>query len=275
MCMAKKIRVAFLGDVVGCPGEIVFQKYATRIRQLYRADALMVNGENAAQNGRGITPKVLDNLRRAGADMVTGGNHSFQQKEMIPVYSERSDILRPLNFPPGCPGKGVGFVTIGDVKIAVINAQGRIYMQQQLDCPFRGIESVLSFVRAQTPIILVDFHAEASSEKIGLAYHFDGKISAVLGTHTHVPTADERILPGGTAFVTDLGMAGSLSSMIGMKKEIVLPSILTQMPAKFAVEDRGPYVISGVVLEIDVATGKSVSIERVRIVDEELGNRND
>lgn len=269
--MGKMVRIACLGDIVGTPGEAIFQKYAARIRQMHRLDALIVNGENSAQNGRGITPKVLDNLRRCGADMVTGGNHSFQQKEMLPVYPERADILRPLNFPHGCPGKGYGFIALENLKIGVINAQGRIYMQQQLDCPFRGIESVLSFIRTQTPVIIVDFHAEASSEKIGLAFFLDGKVSAVLGTHTHVPTSDERILPGGTAFVTDLGMAGSLSSMIGMKKEIVLNSILTQMPAKFAVEDKGPYVISGVILEIDTATGKSISIERIRIVDDEMG----
>lgn len=269
--MGKMVRVVCLGDIVGASGEAIFQKYAARIRQMYRADAIIVNGENSAQNGRGITPKVLENLRRCGADMVTGGNHSFQQKEMLPVYPERTDILRPLNFPPNCPGKGYGFITLDNVKIGVINAQGRIYMAQQLDCPFRCVESVLSFIRAQTPIIIVDFHAEASSEKIGMAYFLDGKVSAVLGTHTHAPTADERILSGGTAFVTDLGMAGSLSSMIGMKREIVLNSMLTQMPAKFAVEDKGPYVISGVILEIDSATGKSVSIERIRIVDDEMG----
>ena len=268
--MGKMLRVVCIGDVVGTSGEAIFQKYATRIKQMYRADALIVNGENAAQNGRGITVKVLENLRRCGADLVTSGNHIFQQKEILPALAERSDILRPLNFPHGCPGKGIGFVTVGDVKFAVINAQGRIYMHQQIDCPFRGIESVLSFVRAQTQIIIVDFHAEASSEKIGLAYFLDGKVSAVLGTHTHVPTSDERVLPGGTAFVTDLGMAGALYSMIGMRTDIVLNSILTQMPAKFAVEDRGPYVISGVVIEIDVATGRAVSIERIRIVDEEM-----
>ncbi len=271
--MGKMIRVICIGDVVGTSGEAIFQKYATRLKQMYRADALIVNGENAAQNGRGITVKVLESLRRSGADLVTGGNHIFQQKEILPALTERTDILRPLNFPSGCPGKGIGFVMVGETKIAVINAQGRIYMHQQIDCPFRGIESVLSFVRAQTNIIIVDFHAEASSEKVGLAHFLDGKVSAVVGTHTHVPTSDERIMPGGTAFVTDLGMAGALCSMIGMRTDVVLNSILTQMPAKFAVEDRGPYVISGVVIEIDAVTGKSVSIERIRIVDEELAQQ--
>lgn len=268
--MVKVIKIICIGDVVGSSGEVIFQKYATRLKQLYKADAIIVNGENAAQNGRGIGLKQLESLRRSGADMVTGGNHSFQQKESVSLLAERSDLLRPLNFPPSCPGKGVGFFTVAGIKVGVINAQGRIYMHQQLDCPFRGIESVLSFVRAQTPIVIVDFHAEASSEKIGLAHFFDGKVSAVLGTHTHVPTSDERILPGGTAFVTDLGMAGALNSMIGMKTDIVLRTILTQMPAKFMVEDRGPYVISGVVLSIDVASGRALSIERLRIVDEEL-----
>ncbi|MCL5436731.1 MAG: TIGR00282 family metallophosphoesterase [Candidatus Dependentiae bacterium] len=269
--MGKTIKVACLGDVVGSAGEQIFQKYATRIKQMYGVDVIIVNGENAAANGRGIAPKNLDLLRAAGADMVTGGNHSFQQREMLSVFNERTDVLRPLNFPAACPGKGVGFVVKDGLKLAVINAQGRIYMHQQLDCPFRAIESVLTFVRAQTPIVLIDFHAEASSEKIGLAHFLDGKVSAIVGTHTHVPTADERILPGGTAFVTDLGMAGALSSMIGMKTDIVLTSLLTQMPAKFAVELRGPYVLSGVVIEIEKATGRSVAIERLHIVDDELG----
>lgn len=268
--METTIRIVCFGDVVGSAGMMIYQKYATRLKREWGADIIVVNGENSASNGRGMTVRTLDALRDSGADMVTGGNHSFQQKEVYQALSDREDVLRPLNFPLGCPGKGIGFVRYGDLKIGVVNLQGRVFMHQQLDCPFRALESVLTYVRSQASIIIVDFHAEASSEKIGLAYYFDGKVSAVVGTHTHVQTADERILTGGTAFITDLGMAGALNSMIGMKKENVLSHMLTQMPTKFVVESSAPFVISGVILEIEVTTGKALNIERFRIIDEEL-----
>lgn len=266
----KTIRVLCFGDVIGNVGCALFQKYAPKLKHLYNASVVIVNGENAAQNGRGITTKNIASLKHCGANLITGGNHSFQQREVYGYLQDHSDVLRPANFPSSCPGRGVGFVEFEGGKVGIINVQGRVFMHQQLDCPFKTVESLLTFVKSQTPLIIVDFHAEASSEKMGLALMFDGRLSAVVGTHTHIQTADERVLPGGTAFITDLGMAGALNSMIGMQKEGVLYQITTQMPNKFEVETKTPFVVSGVLLELEVATGKALSIERFRIIDTEL-----
>jgi len=266
----KLIRILCFGDVVGTAGCALFQKYATRLKQQFKASLIIVNGENSVANGRGITPKVVASLRHCGADMVTGGNHIFQQRDIHSYLNERSDLLRPANFPSGCPGKGVGFIEHEGIKVAVINLQGRVFMSQHLECPLKTLESLLSYTRHHTPIAIVDFHAEASAEKIGLALAFEGQITAVVGTHTHVQTADERLLPKGTAFITDLGMAGALNSMIGMKKEGLINQLLTQMPTKFEVDTEGPFVISGVVIDVDVATGKATHIERFRVIDTEI-----
>ena len=266
----KKVRILCFGDLVGPTGCALFQKYAQKMKKNVDAHVIMVNGENVAHNGRGITTKAIVSLKHCGADIITGGNHTFQQREAYTYLQEHGDVLRPANFPSACPGRGVGFVEVDGTKIAFINLQGRVFMHQHLDCPFKTLESLLSFVKSQASLIVVDFHAEASSEKIGLALHFDGKVSAVLGTHTHAQTADERLLPGGTAFITDLGMGGSLNSMLGMKQEGILYNIMTQLPTKFEVETQSPFVLSGVLLELDAASGRAVSIERFRVVDEEL-----
>ncbi len=266
----KAIRILCFGDVVGVVGCALFQKYAHRLKQDYKAQLVIVNGENAVSNGRGISSKIVASLKHCGADIITGGNHIFQQRDIHPYLAEHTDLLRPANFPAGCPGRGVGFIQFEDIKVAVINLQGRVFMSQHLDCPFRTLESALSYTRFQTPLTIVDFHAEASAEKMGLALAFEGQVSAVVGTHTHVQTADERILPKGTAFITDLGMAGALNSMIGMKKEAPLHQLLTQMPSKFEVDTQSPFVISGLMIEVDVATGKTVNLERFRVIDEEL-----
>lgn len=264
----KTIKLLCFGDLIGTPGCMLFQKHAQQLKEKYKADGIIVNGENSAPNGRGITAKIMTQLKEAGADLVTGGNHIWDQKEVYHYLADHSDLLRPANFPGGCPGRGVGFFECAGVKIGVINLQGRIYMRQQLDCPFRALDSLVTFVKSQTPVVIVDFHAEASSEKAGMGLYADGRVSAVLGTHTHIQTADERILPGKTAFISDLGYAGSLNSMIGMTKESVLPNFLTQMPSKFEVEAKPPFVISGVCVEIEVSSGQAVSIERFRIVDQ-------
>lgn len=246
----------------------MFQKYAQKLKRDYQADAIIVNGENSASNGRGITPKTAHSFLHNGADMITGGNHSFQKKESYSYMNEHKKLLRPANFPHGCPGSGVGTFKINDVTVGVINVQGRVFMREQLSCPFRAVESALTYLKSKTSVILVDMHAETTSEKMGIAWHFDGKVSAVVGTHTHVQTADERVLPQGTAFITDLGMAGAYNSMIGMKKEIIIQTILTQMPRRFEVENEGPAVISGVVIDVDVESGNAQHIERFRIIDQ-------
>lgn len=265
----KTIRVLCIGDVVGATGRTMFQKHIDRVRKAHSIDAVIVNGENAA-GGRGITSRIAKSFIHNGADVVTTGNHIWQKKEVYNYLDESTTLLRPANYPSGCPGKGITTFVCGQYVIGVMNLQGRVFMKDHIDCPFRTAESALSFLRTKTPIIIVDFHGEASSEKMAMGHFLDGKVSAVVGTHTHVQTADERILPGGTAFMTDLGMTGSLNGMLGMQKEPIIQNFLIQMPVKFKVCTENPVVMSGVWIEIDPASGHAVKIERVRILDEQL-----
>lgn len=267
--MSKPLRVLLLGDIVGSPGRIIFQKHINQLKNKFSIDFVVVNGENSCQ-GKGITSRIVRFFRHAGVDVVTSGNHIWHNKEIYSYLSENNDLLRPENFPTDCPGTGVGIYSCKEYSIGVLNLQGRVFMREYVNDPFRTADSALTFLRSRTNIILVDFHAETTSEKLGLAYYLDGRVSAFVGTHTHVQTADERILPNGTAYITDLGMAGSLNSMIGMKKESIIKNYLTQMPQKFEVDIQGPFVLSGVWVEIDTTTGKATHIERVRVVDDEI-----
>lgn len=265
----KTIRVLCIGDVVGATGRAMFQKHIDRVRKAHSIDAIIVNGENSA-GGRGITSRIARFFRHNGADVITTGNHIWQKKEVFKYLDESSDLLRPANYPSGCPGKGVTTFTCGPYVIGVINLQGRVFMKDHIDCPFRSAESTLSYLRTKTPIIIVDFHAEASSEKIAIAHFLDGKVSAVVGTHTHVQTADERVLPGGTAFISDLGMTGALNGMLGMQKDAIMQNFLNQMPVKFKVSTENPIIMTGAWIEIDPSNGRAVKIERVKVVDGEL-----
>lgn len=265
----KTIRVLCIGDVVGATGRAMFQKHISRVRQAHSIDAVIVNGENSA-GGRGITSRIVKFFRHNGADVVTTGNHIWAKKEVYKYLDEHSDLLRPANYPSGCPGKGVTTFPCGPYVIGVINIQGRVFMKDDIDCPFRSAESTLSYLRTKTPIIIVDFHAEASSEKIAMGHFLDGKVSAVVGTHTHVQTADERVLPGGTAFMTDLGMTGTLNGMLGMQKDAIMQNFLNQMPVKFKVSTESPVIMTGCWIEIDPTTGRAIKIERVKVVDGEL-----
>jgi hypothetical protein len=265
----KRIRVLFIGDIVGESGCRIFQKHINRIREEYKIDALVVNGENSASSGRGITPELATFFKSQGVDVVTTGNHIWYKNDIYPYLATHTDVLRPANFPSEAPGVGVTTFNCAGQLIAVINVQGRVFMRDLLSCPFRTVESILTYLRHKTSIIFIDIHAEVTSEKIGLAYFVDGKVSGVVGTHTHVQTADERILPGGTAFITDLGMAGSLNSMLGMKKEPIIQNFITQMPTRFAVETQPPFVMTGAWIEVDTQTGKAVDIQRIRIVDDQ------
>jgi 2',3'-cyclic-nucleotide 2'-phosphodiesterase len=264
------IRILILGDIVGVPGRMMLQKHLPSLKEQLNIDSVIVNGENAASDGRGITSRIARFFKHIGVDIITGGNHSFQKKEVYSYLQEHKDILRPLNFPSGCPGIGVTTFTSNDVVIGVINVQGRVFMREYVGCPFKAVETALTFLRSQTKCIIIDFHAETTSEKIGLGFYFDGKVSVIFGTHTHVQTADERILPGGTAFITDIGMAGALNSMIGMKKDTIIHNLITQLPVRFEVETSGPFIMTGIKVEIDLTTGKAVHIERVKIIDEDL-----
>ncbi len=237
----KTIRILFLGDIVGAPGRAIFQKHIKALKKEHAIDAVIVNGENSS-NGRGITSKVVKFFRHNEVDVVTSGNHIWRYREIYEYLNTHNDLLRPENFPAECPGSGVTTFNCNGVTVGVINLQGRIFMRDHLADPFKTADTVLSYLKHKTNVIFVDFHAEATSEKIGLAFYLDGRVSALVGTHTHVQTTDERILPKGTGFLTDAGMAGAMHSMLGMKKEPIIQNFLTQMPVKFTVDTQPPYV---------------------------------
>ncbi len=264
------IRVLFIGDVVGSIGRAMFQKHIDRLRKMYEIDAVIVNGENSDARGRGISPRIVQFYKHNGVDVVTSGNHIWDNKDIYPYLNEHQDLLRPANFPSDVPGTGVTTFDCKGYKIGVINVQGRIFMRQNLECPFRTVDSLLTYLRDKTHIIFVDFHAEVTSEKNAIGHYLDGRVSGVVGTHTHVQTADERILPKGTAYITDLGMTGALHSLLGMKKEPIIRHFLTQMPVRFVVEESNPVIMTGVWIEVDTATGKAVAIERVSVLDDDL-----
>lgn len=263
------LRILFLGDIVGKTGRAVFQKHIGRLKRELSLDAVIVNGENSS-HGRGITSRIMHSFKHNGVDVVTSGNHVWHNKEILTYLDQNQDLLRPANYPGGCPGVGVTTFACKGHTIGVMSLQGRTFMRDHVECPFKTAESILTYLKAKADCIFVDFHAEASSEKMGLAYFLDGKITGLVGTHTHVQTADERILPGGTAYITDLGMAGSWNSMIGMIKEPVIQHFLTQMPVRFTVDTSLPLIMTGVVIEADTATGKAVDIQRVKVVDDHV-----
>jgi metallophosphoesterase (TIGR00282 family) len=260
------MRVLFLGDLVGRSGRSAVIDSLPGLRQRYRADFVIVNGENAA-GGFGITEPILNELLDAGADVVTTGNHVWDQREAL-VFIERHDrLLRPLNYPQGTPGKGVGlYKAANGADVLVINAQGRVFMADT-DDPFRAIEHELGACGLKTgaDAIIIDFHAEATSEKEALAHFVDGRASAVIGTHTHVPTADEQILNGGTAYISDAGMCGDFDSVLGMDKEEPLSRFLTQIPSARFAPAQGVATICGVGIDIEDATGLARAIAPLRI----------
>ncbi|MCK4265160.1 TIGR00282 family metallophosphoesterase [Candidatus Babeliales bacterium] len=268
--MREKLKFLFFGDLIGRPGRALFQKWANKLKEQFKADAIIINGENSADNGRGITPSIAQSFFDAGASAITSGNHIWFHKNVHNYLDEESRIIRPANYPSSCPGKGYTVFEVEGHSVALLNLQGRVFMHDDLDCPFRTAESLYSLLRSKAQIIFVDFHAEATSEKQGLGYFLDGKVSGVVGTHTHVQTADEKILPNGTAYITDLGFSGNKYSMLGLKKEPIIDKFLTQMPHRFVVELKGPFVINGVCIEVDTNTGKASKIERIRIEDDNL-----
>lgn len=266
----KTIRILFLGDIVGAPGRAIFQKHIKGLKKEHKIDAVIANGENSA-NGRGITSRIVKFFRHNEVDVVTSGNHIWHHREIYDYLATHNDLLRPENYPTECPGSGVTTFLCNGITVGVINLQGRVFMKDHLGDPFKTADTVLSYLKTKTNVIFVDFHAEATSEKIALAFYLDGRISALVGTHTHVQTSDERILPHGTAFLTDAGMAGAVNSMLGMKKGPIIRNFLTQMPVKFEVEEEGPMLLSGVWIEIDTHTGKALDIQRIRIIDNDVG----
>jgi 2',3'-cyclic-nucleotide 2'-phosphodiesterase len=250
------IKVLFLGDVFGKPGR---QAAAQYVKQ-FRADFKLINGENMA-GGIGITPALAMEMLESGVDGITTGNHVWKKKDIIPYLMAEQRVIRPLNYPPGTPGFGFALLESNGKAIYLANVEGRTFMST-LDCPFRAMDDFLASKKRDVPVV-VDFHAEATSEKIALGLYLDGRVSCVIGTHTHVQTADETILPGGTGYITDAGMTGPADSVIGMDKAAVLERFLTQMPHKYEVA-KGEVEVQGVVTTIDAKTGRCLHIERIR-----------
>jgi len=258
------VGVLFISDVVGRPGRTAVARLVPGLRERFAIDLCIANGENAA-NGFGLTPDLADELFGNGIDVLTSGNHVWDRKEILPSLEVSDQILRPANYPPDAPGRGATVRTVGDgVRVGVICLQGRVFMHES-DCPFRTADRVVAELAQDTSLIVVDFHAEATSEKIALGWFLDGRVSAVIGTHTHVQTADERILPGGTAYLTDAGMTGPFDSMIGTEREAALGRFLTQVPRRFAVAE-GDVRLSAAVITLDRETGRALAIERLQEV---------
>jgi 2',3'-cyclic-nucleotide 2'-phosphodiesterase len=263
------MRILFIGDIVGKPGRQAVEGILEKLISDYGIEFTIANGENAA-GGMGITPPVAIDILDLGVDVLTSGNHIWAKKEIIPFLDEESRILRPANYPAQVPGRGAGIYQLSNgKKVGVLNLEGRVFMKN-LDCPFRVGEKEIEILRQQTNIIIVDFHAEATSEKMAMGWFLNGKVSAILGTHTHVQTSDERILHEGTAYITDVGMTGPLASVIGIRKQVALERLLTQIPWKFDVATE-EIELQGVVVEIDSKTGKSKDIRRIKVPLDDRG----
>ncbi len=260
------MRLLFLGDIVGKSGRNAVIETLPDLRERWALDFVIINGENSA-GGFGITEKIFNELLDAGADAVTLGNHAFDQKETL-VYIERQDrLIRPVNFPPGTPGRGAGlYEARNGAQVLVMNAMGRVYMHE-LDCPFRAVEQELLTCPLGTgaDAIVIDFHAEATSEKQAFGYFADGRASLVVGTHTHTPTSDERILPGGTAYMSDAGMCGDYNSVLGMSKDEPLHRFLARIPKERFEPANGPATLSGIAVDIDDKTGLAKQVRSIRI----------
>jgi metallophosphoesterase (TIGR00282 family) len=246
-----------IGDIVGRPGRLAIEKVLPEFKKRYKPDLVIANGENVA-GGVGLTKLTAEDLLKAGVDVITSGNHIWAQKDIIPCLDSDMPIIRPLNYPPGLPGNGY---TVFKNKAVVANIIGRTYIGN-FDCPFRAMDDLLEKLGGQYKTIIVDFHAEATSEKIALGRYLDGRVSAVFGTHTHVGTIDAQILPQGTAYVTDIGMTGPVDSVIGVEADAVIERFLTMIPKRFSV-GKGKVLVTAILAEIDDATGKAVSIERI------------
>jgi 2',3'-cyclic-nucleotide 2'-phosphodiesterase len=254
--MPSEMRLLFLGDVIGKPGRKAIEEFV----KTFDADFRIVNGENLA-GGIGITPSTALEVLSYGVDVITTGNHVWKKKEMIPFLMEENRVLRPLNYPDGAPGSGYAILKKNGKRLCVVNIEGRIFMNPLL-CPFLAMEDMINRLEKEVPVF-VDFHAEATSEKIAMGWYLDGKVAALVGTHTHVQTADERILPHGTGYITDAGMTGPSDSVIGMEKIGVLQRFITQIPQKFEV-GREDMEIQGVIVTVETEGNRCLSIERVK-----------
>ena len=257
------MNILVLGDVVSDIGCAFLRKKLPALKKLKAIDFCIANGENSAA-GNGITPLSAQQLFTSGVDFITTGNHVFRRKEVYELLDESGFIIRPANFPEANPGKGYAVVDLGRTSVAVINLMGTMFMEN-LESPFRTADKLLGEIKGKTDIILVDFHAEATSEKQALAYYLDGRVSALFGTHTHVLTADDRVLPGGTGYITDIGMCGVENSVLGVKKEVVIEKFMTNMPVRFDAAS-GECMLNGCIFTVDEKNGRCTATETVRIL---------
>lgn len=260
------MKLLFVGDVVGSPGRDMVQTYLPKLKDKYKPHIVIINGENAAA-GRGITEKIYRQFLENGANAVTLGNHAWDHKEIFEFIDDAKNMVRPANFPEGTPGKGITYIRWNALQVAVINLQGRTFMPP-LDCPFEKAEKLVAEARKVTPIIFVDFHAEATSEKQAMGWFLDGKVTAVVGTHTHVQTADYRILPQGTAYLTDVGMTGPYDGILGMTREPIIQRFLNSLPARHTVPKDGRMQLSAVLIDIDDVSGQARKIQPILINDD-------
>jgi metallophosphoesterase (TIGR00282 family) len=255
------VNLLFIGDIIGDSGRKIAKECIPSLKEEYAIDVTIANGENSA-GGFGLVPQVVDELYKMGIDVITTGNHVWDKKEIFPLIDTDKRLLRPINYPEGVAGRGSVIISLkNNLKVAVINVSGRVYMNH-LECPFKTTKAIVENIRKETQIIIIDFHAEVTSEKNAFAWFLDGSVSAIIGTHTHVPTADERVFPCGTAYITDVGMTGSSDSVIGIKKELALRRFLLQIPTKFEVA-KGNLKLCAVYVKIDDTTGKAIKIERI------------
>jgi metallophosphoesterase (TIGR00282 family) len=260
------LKILFIGDIIGRPGRQMVSRYLDRLIDRHQIDLSIANAENAAA-GFGLTVDVVSELFSMGLDVLTTGNHVWDKKDGLICLEQEPRLLRPINYPPGLPGVGVGvYHTSAGIPVAVVNIEGRVFMGN-LDCPFRAADAALEGLGDQAAVVFVDFHAEATSEKGAMGAYLDGRVSAVVGTHTHVPTADERVLPGGTAFISDVGMTGARDSVIGIRKELSVQRFLTQLPVRYEVAKKDP-MLCAIVVDIDETTGVARKIERVMALDD-------
>ena len=262
------MRILFVGDVVGAPGRRIARLRLKALKRDVGADLTIVNGENAA-GGAGLTAATAEELFAAGADVITTGNHVWDKREALGLLDREPRILRPANYPEGSPGAGWVVVPAAETEVAVLNLMGRVFMPL-VDDPFRAADRILDEIRSEARVVIVDFHAEATSEKMAFAWYLDGRVAAVLGTHTHVATADARILPGGTAFITDVGMTGPFNSVIGVKKEQAIERFRTSRSIPYETAD-GDVRLAAVHIDVDPVSGRALAIERIELAESDSG----
>jgi len=260
------LRVMLVGDVIGRPGRRAFRKYVQQLRKEKGIDVVIANGENSAA-GKGLTRTSLDELYSGGADIVTTGNHVWDKKDVLEFIDSEPFLIRPANYPEGAPGKGYCLYPFKAKTIGVMNLSGRSFMPA-LDCPFQKVDELLKEMQDQCDIIFLDFHAETTSEKMAMGWYLDGRVNGVVGTHTHIQTSDARVLPQGTAYITDLGMVGPWNSVLGVQTDKIIYKFITGLPVRFEVEEQGPQVFSAIIVEIDDKTNKTLGIESILLTDD-------